>query len=583
MPARIKHLTLVAGLIVLSLIVGSSAVATPLPPLYRVNAPHFSTLVFDQTAVFWFGRVTPTENYADVRVAYIDQDLWVHVNIMDQQLWYDTSPSAGTLTDWDSVTLYLDKRGNTGGTPTQDSYRFDGQLNWWEPRIDWQTAYRGNGSTWVSVPISFTTYNNWNGEVPPNEVGYHQGWFMAFVIPFDSLGSPNPPPAGTTWGLGITLHDRDTTAGPTNPDKHWPPNLSPGQPSTWGQLRFGLPTYNQPSSVVPAGTTIIRQGLNGATVPDAAVGGDNTCGAGASNYFAEWGNLNYAHKPLFNVQNVEAISEWPCFSKAYVTFPLTSVPSGNAIISATLTLYHSGNPGPAPEPAYIQAFTVSDDWIENTVTWNNAPLARENLGGVWIPSVQTAPPYPGIPYKWDVSRAVAEAYNANQPLRLALYSSHGPFHGGRYFYSSDVEDYNATGRPTLSIVWGRIGPSLSLNAQPVSASTGNVVTYTASLRGSGQAMTLTDDLPALVSPPLSVSASGGGTGIYNAQYHRILWSATVTSGIPITITFPVTVLATSPTALVNTAVLTDSLAGVATSTAIVIANGRHAYLPLILK
>lgn len=575
----------VATLVVMAcLMANSQAQAATLPPLYRVNAPHFSNdLIFDQTAVFWFGRVTPTENYADVRVAYIDQALWLHVNIMDQHLWYSTSPTPGTLTNWDSVTVYLDKRGNFGSAPTQDSYRFDGQLSWWESRADYQATYQGNGTTWESASIPFTTYNNWNGSVPPNEPGAHQGWFIAFRIPFDSLGLSAPPPEGTTWGLGIVLHDRDTATGPMTADKSWPPNLATNQPSSWGQLHFGPLPYVPPASIVTQGATTIRQGLNGTTVQDAAVGGDTECGGSVSDYFVQWGNLNYAHKTPFNVQNVEAISEWPCFSKAYVTFPLSLVPAGKSIVSATLTLYHSGNPGPAPEPAYIQVFSVGDDWNESTITWNNAPLARENLGGALIPSVQAAPPYPGIPYTWDVSRAVAEAYAANQPVRLALYSSHGPFHGGRYFHSSDVEDYNAQGRPTLSVTWGSTGPTLGTGVHPAYASTGATVTYTLSLLGSGQAMTLTNDLPNLVSAPLKLTTVGGNAATYSVQSHRVSWSGTVASGVPVTIAFPVTVMALTPVALNSTTILTDSQTGVTTSTTTLIANGRRLFLPLIRK
>ncbi len=580
---RYLHRLILVALLAAGPVSGSGALAAPLPVMYRVNAPHFSNgLVFDESAVFWLGRVTPTENYADVRVAYIDQALWLHVNIMDQHLWYDTEPAAATLTDWDSVTIYLDKRGNSGGAPTPDSYRFDGQLSWWESRADYQATYRGNGSAWVPASIPFTTYNNWNGSVPPNEPGAHHGWFIAFRIPFDSLGMSSPPAPGTTWGLGIAVHDRDVATGSMTPDKFWPPNLSTNQPSSWGQLYFGRPAYVPPASVVKQGTTTIRQGLNGAVVPDAAVGGDNECGGGLSDYFVQWGNLNHAHKVLFNVQNVEAISEWPCFSKAFVTFPLSSIPSGKTVISATLTLYHSGNPGPAPEASFVQVFTVGDDWSENNITWNNAPLARENLGGVLIPSVQTAPPYPGIPYVWDVSRAVAEAHHANQPVRLALYSSHGPFHGGRYFHSSDVEEYNAQGRPALSVAWGSVGPTLKAEVQPVFAATGTTVTYTVSLQGSGHAMTLTKVLPELVSAPLSLNTSGGGAATYNALQHRIDWAATVAPGVPVTIVFPVKISAVAPAALVSRAVLTDSLAGVATSTTTVIANGRRVYLPVIL-
>jgi len=40
----------------------------------RVNAPRFEGDVpSSEMAVFWFGRVGPTDNYADVRVGYDDQ------------------------------------------------------------------------------------------------------------------------------------------------------------------------------------------------------------------------------------------------------------------------------------------------------------------------------------------------------------------------------------------------------------------------------------------------------------------------------------------------------------------------------
>jgi len=67
--------------------------------------------------------VTSTENYADVRVGYNDQELVVYLNIFDRRLWYDPDPSPDTLTAWDSVTLYLDLKCNVGNTPT--ATRFD--------------------------------------------------------------------------------------------------------------------------------------------------------------------------------------------------------------------------------------------------------------------------------------------------------------------------------------------------------------------------------------------------------------------------------------------------------------------------
>jgi hypothetical protein len=584
--SNLKRLVLI-GLMSFAL-VGGPLHASSLPPLRRVNAPHFGASVpIDQTAVFWFGDVTPHENSTDVRVAYRDGALWVHVDIMDQYLWYDTTPSASTLTDWDAVTIYVDKRGNTGSTPTLDSYRFDGQLNWWEPRNNWQTAYRGNGTTWVPAPVTFTTWSNQYGpNAPPNVPGSsYYGWFIGFSIPFTSLGLSGPPPEGTIWGLGIKLHDRDSATGPMEPDKSWPEGMSPDHPASWGQLRFGLPGYSLASPVTKQGTTVIRQGLNGVTVQDAVVGGNTLCGGSLSDYFVQWGNLNYAHSTVFNVQNVEATSEWPCFSKAYITFPLDSLPTAKSIISATLTLHHSGNPGPPPGPAYIQVLSVDQSWDENTITWNNAPLARENLGGTWIPPVSEAQPYPGIPYDWDVSRAVAEAYAAGEPLRLAVYSSNSSKSNGRYFFSSDVEDLNAEGRPTLRVAWGAQAASVNASVLPAAASSGQVLTYTVSLLGTGNAMTLTNDLPALalISAPISAPSGSSGTISYDAANRRVIWYGALSAGTPATLTYPVTLLTSGRQVIHNTVILTDAVSGPVSSTATLIANGLQVYLPLTQK
>jgi hypothetical protein len=563
-------------------VAASPSSANPLSTLRRVNAPHFSgNIQVTETAIAWFGRVTSTENYADIRVGYTDQSLWFHVNIIDRRVWYDTAPSVDTLTNWDSVTLYLDKRGNTDSLPTADSYRIDAQVNFWgEPRDNWQTTYRGNGATWASHPFPLATYSNLYGDAP-NTDGDDHGWQMTFDIPFESLGLSGAPPAGTIWGLGLTLHDRDSATGPMEPDESWPENMSPDQPLSWEQLHFGLPEYTVPTPTLVQETSIIRQGLNGAAVQDAVVGGNTLCGGALSDYFVQWGNLNYAYQPIFNVQNVQAVSEWPCFSKEFVTFPLTSLPAGKAVISATLTLYHFGNPGPAPESAFIQLLTVNQDWDENTITWNNAPLARENLGGVWIPPIFQMPPYPGIPYTWDVSCAAAEAYSAGQPLRLALYSASSPFHNGRYFHSSEFEDTGAISRPTLRVVWGEVAPTLNKTASPLTASFGQPLTYTLTMIGTGRLITVTDDLPDEVSSPGQIQTSNG-LASYSAPEHRVTWTGTGAPGQSITVTYPVTVLGVLPTAIVNRATLIDSATITSTAAVTVIANGRKVWLPLIL-
>ena len=56
-------------------------------------------------------------------------------------------------------------------------------------------------------------------------------------------------------------------------------------------------------------------------------------------------------------------------------------------------------------------------------------------------------------HETTVSRAVAEAYAAGTPLRLALYSTDGDYHSGKYFWSSDASEQ---GRPTLQVRWGSL-------------------------------------------------------------------------------------------------------------------------------
>jgi hypothetical protein len=111
-----------------------------------------------------------------------------------------------------------------------------------------------------------------------------------------------------------------------------------------------------------------------------------------------------------------------------------------------------GDYGPPPD-SFIQVLTVAEDWDESTLNWNNAPLAKENISGTWVyPPDEPTPGY--LPFHWDVSRAVAEAYELGEPLlRLALYSVDGERHSGKYFWSSDFNSANP--RPTLQVAIGK--------------------------------------------------------------------------------------------------------------------------------
>jgi hypothetical protein len=281
---------------------------------------------------------------------------------------------------------------------------------------------------------------------------------MTFRIPFASLGLSGPPPQGSGWGLAVALHDRDDSGGTPIADQLWPATMNADSPVTWGQLGFGLPVYTPPPSS-PAGAVTIRHHLNGATVQDAGAGGYTLCG-GSTNYWTQWGDTTESfYTPEhtdFNVQNQADISDYPCFSKYYVTFPLNAIPAGKRILSATLSLHQFGNSGAPGEAqrSLVQVFSIHQDWSDGSLTWNNAPLAWENVSQAWVDPLPGFPGWPGVPWTWDVSYAVAQAYGSGQPLSLALYSADGTQHSGKYFVSSDAGDWNAVGRPTLVVTWG---------------------------------------------------------------------------------------------------------------------------------
>ncbi len=560
------------------------ALQSLLTPLRRVYAPY--NVPASEAAVFWFGRVTPSENYTDVRIRYTDESLLLGLGIMDRLLWYDTTPSAADLTAWDSVSLYLSRSGVTGATLDAGCYRFDAQLAWWEE--NYQTAYRGDANTWTIATLPFTTSYGWNGNVPNNDSEDDRGWMLYYTIPFAALGLDGPPAQGTVWGFGVAVHDRDSAAGPPLADQTWPETMSPSQPETWGQLVFGLKPAYVPDRAVAERITVIRQGLDGAVVTDADVGGSSICGdPSGPDFFPTWGTLNWAGKEFLNVQHVDAISEWPCFSKYYVTFPLDALPAGKAVLSARLTLYQFGNAGegttPGPQSSYIEVLTVGEDWDEETVTWNSAPLAEENVAGTWVDPLAASPPWPGIPREWDVSGAVAEAYAAGEPLRLALYSPDWPFHSGKYFYTSDIGG-GGEGRPTLTIAWSNPVASLSRTATPHAAVYDDAVTHTLALVGYGGPLTLTDTLPAGLGAPQALAWEGTTAApTYDAGARRLTWRDAPPSGQRVLVTYTTQVATHATVALVSRAALQGIGDIAAEASTTVVANPYQIALPLVLR
>jgi hypothetical protein len=551
----------------------------------RINAPQFDGEIrFEETAIAWFGHVDSTANSADVRIGYNDEHLYVRLGIMDRRLWYDLSPSPPDLTAWDSATLYLDLDGNVGASPDADAFRFDAQLSWWEERTDYQAAYVGNGDGWTQAGLNFDTVSGWRGDAP-NTDGDDRAWSLDFFVPFTSLGLPGPPAEGTVWGLGVAVHDRDDAPGSPIADQLWPETLTPAQPSTWGQLRFGMPVYTPPPALAE-GQTVIRQGLAGAVVPDAHVGGGTDCGAAAGpDYFPSWGGLRYSGTPVVNIQNLGDICDWPCFSRYYVTFPLSAIPQGKAIISATLTMYQWGNAGdgwePGPQPSFIQVLTVDSAWDENTLDWNNSPLAVENVAATWA---GIFPEWPGEPRTWDVSRVAAGAVAAGTPLQVALYESDWAYHSGKYFWSSDVEDFYQELRPTLVVAWGEPLPGPRLTANPVYGDNGDSSTYSVTFFGTGSTLLLTDTLPVGLGAPHDFHVEGTAVlPVYDAENHRFTWDDAPPLGQGVTIEYAAAVVTPETRPLVNIVELLEDGTEMYNASATFIANPLLCLMPIAAK
>lgn len=553
------------------------------PPARQVNIPFYTdTVRHHDSAIFWFGRVGPTSNYADVRLGYTATELVVRVHVIDRFVRHDTTPSAAELTGYDAVSLYLALDGNNGTSLNAQDFRFVAMHSSSAGNPAAQAAYRGNGAAWDPASVAFAAFSTYRGN-GPNDAVEDRGWTQDFTIRFDQLGLSGAPAEGSVWGLAVTVHDRDDAAGTAIPVQTWPENLNTGRPGTWGRLRFGLPVFQPPNTPV-RGTTTIRQGLNGAAVMDAAVGGtiDNLC-PGNSNYiWNQWGNANFSGAPRFNLQNQADIADWPCFAKYYVSFPLGQIPAGKTVLSATLTLHQFGGSNPdLAQRSVIQVFTLSETWSESSLTWNNAPPALENVSRATVDVVRSCS-WPCVPRNWDVSLAADRALKAGKSsLDLALYEADAPYHSGKHFIGSDEPAWNAVARPTLTVVWGDENGGLVKSASPGAPKNGETVSYRIEFVGTGGGLSLTDALPEGLGAPAAMLASLGQLQ-YNPGPRTLTWSGSPAAGQVVILSYQAQVQTAERRALVNTATITGD-SGSFAAEATVIANGFSTYLPLLRR
>jgi hypothetical protein len=428
------------------------------PPTRRIDIPYFdsSPVPFNQTAIFWFGTIDSSHTYADVRVGYNSSELYIDLRIVDRYLWYDTNKQAPDLNAGDNASVYLNAVNNGVLAPT--AYKFQTAVNGYQQWSTYQKAYTKNGAAWTAADVPFTSVYKWRGHGFNGAEDF--GWSTTYHIPFSSLGMANTPSQGTLWKLAVRLHNRNDAANTPIPDTWWPGVGNEANPSNWGDMMFGLAQHTPAQTNNPQLYTV-RNGLNNQVVTDGMVGGSLDCG-GLGLGLKHWDQVGSATYPGVihtNIQNESDVSDWNCFSKWYITFPLSSLPKGQGIVTATVTLFEYANAGVQgqPNPSYIQVAVVNEDWNPQMLSWNTAPYVKENVNSIYVPTKSKPKiPWPGLAITWNVSVALANAYASGQPLRLVFYSTDNQYNTGKYFTSSYVGDWDATGRPTLQVTMGNI-------------------------------------------------------------------------------------------------------------------------------
>ncbi len=418
--------------------IGSSAVK-------KINVPDFGADVvrFARSALFWFGSVDNTNNYTDVRMGFNDAGVSARAQVFDSRLWYQTTgANPANLEQYDSLALYITHPGGEYKIITGPSHG--------TTRTGYQAIYRRVTGNWALQTSSLTTRSGWRGNAFNDNVE-DRGWWVEMDIPYASIGLSAKPAVGTSFDMTAELFDRDTNTAGLIPSKTWV-----------GKLVFGAPTYNS-GGTPRTGNTTITTGM------DAQVGGGANCSEGLQPYFDNVGSKIWGNVTQINIQNQMDVADWPCYSKYYAKFGLESVPAGKTIISATFKLHQFGNAGDithvppyVPHDSQIHAFSIKDDWNESTINLNNAPAALENVSvttvtPIWDETGNTFAGWPGREISFDVSAAVAAAYAEGRSANLALYSSDGDYHSGKYFSTFDTENWNAAARPKLEIVWGETG------------------------------------------------------------------------------------------------------------------------------
>jgi hypothetical protein len=452
---------------------------------------------------FWFGRVGTRDNGVDGRIVWTDEGLLVRAAVYDRQIWDEAGPE-DDLSQWDSLTLLVDLDGDDDAKAAVDarSLRVDAQAG--RHGTERTVVRRGEGGAWVPAGVT------------PGELGMRRdasaillekayrggerdesrGWHIVFFVGWRALGLSGPPGEGQrVLRFAMRAYDRDDRDGRLRgAEQTFPFALSPdAAPRDWGRIEllpvsvlswaesgagagrsasaYAIGAPAEPHRPGSERTLSVYEGamLGGGpvVVENAAVGASERLCSGDDDYnFGEgrssWGGN--VGREYFHVQQQADYADWPCFSRAYVRFPLDAVPPGAVVVSAQLVMHHKQptSGGDEGERSLVHVFQVdgtlrgSDTpWSEENLTWNDAPLPVENLAATWGDRTGvTQTGWDDLPeWRWDVTRAVRRAL-AQRAVSFALQTSDSEYHTGKEFVrSEDFPDWgDPTQRPRLDLV-----------------------------------------------------------------------------------------------------------------------------------
>jgi hypothetical protein len=381
-----------------------------------VNVPYYPVTSGDPMldaglrTMIYGGQVTTIGNYFTMRLVSADDGLRFRIQTFDQ-----------SITSGDGATIQL---GSSYATTVTVNSTSDA----------WSDSFRCGTST--------------------DEC---RAWAADMRETWANLGGQ--PITGTLTPITITVRDKDGTTVRAN-------HIITGTVH-WG---YRDTTY---SGQNVAGQTVVTKTLKA----DATVGGGTDCGDDdiAAGYFNTWAAINQGfyggeRVPMggmtyVNVQFQWDPADWPCYSRYYAKFDLPTIPGGATVVSATVKFEHFGQPGygtgyedNASKNTWMEVIEVSPDWTENEITWDNAPLPRENTHRTNVlPLPDTCSPTPswycnpGIPVTFDITEVVKRAITDGQTeAAFGLITSAGQYHSGKFFHTREV---GGTAQPRVSIAY----------------------------------------------------------------------------------------------------------------------------------